>query len=249
MRILVVDPSEVLLDDVRNWSALLGARMTRARSAAEGLDKLRNGNDYDAVLLNFDQPFSTGFALILEIRQRATDLPILVVSQPCWNEVKLTALALGAADFVTRPCEPAELVARLRAIGRPVLPWNGDEIVLGRMHIDLIDRAVLVSGQEVKLTGREFDLLALLAANPDVIVSQQALWRHLALDSAPVSRKLLSELMCDLRRKLEHAGYPGMIGTSQGRGYVLTQRSATADKPARPRAPASAVAVAAVHGW
>jgi DNA-binding response OmpR family regulator len=247
VRILVVDPVEVLMDDVRCWSALLGARMTRARSAAEALDKLRSGNDYDALLLSFDQPFSAGFALILEIRQRAADLPILVYSQLCFNEVRLTALALGAADFVTRPCAADDLVARLRAIARPVLPWNGEEITLGRLHIDLVDRAVMVSGLEVKLTAREFDLLALLAANPDVIVSQQALWRHLTRDAAPIGRKLLSELICDLRRKLTQAGFAGMIGTSQGRGYMLVQRRAPGEKPIRPRD--TAPALAAAHGW
>ena len=199
------------------------------------------------MLLNFELPDSSGLELILAIRQRHAALPVLVLSRQCWIEVKLTALALGANDFIMRPWEPADVLARLRAMCRRDASCGDDEICLGPLRLHQTDRQASVNGLPVALSAREFDMLALLVASRGSVVAQQTLWQHLYQGVTPVSGEILSGFICSLRRKLEQAGCPAMIGTSQGRGYLLAARETPADGAPRQR---TATEIADhVHGW
>jgi DNA-binding response OmpR family regulator len=180
-----------------------------------GRDALSRG-DPDVVLLDLGLPDVDGVEVCRQLRERS-GVAIIVVTARGEEPERVLALDAGADDYLVKPFGLAELLARIRAVLRRVRP-GGEVLRHGPLTVDLRTRKVSVSGREVALTPKEFDILECLAADPGRVVSRQEI-----LESAWDAHwygptKVLDVHVAALRRKLD---LPGLIETVYGRGFRL----------------------------
>ena len=186
-----------------------------SRAPSEGLAKLR-AQDYDAAILDVMLPEMDGFELCRTIR-RESDVPIVMLTARGEVMDRVVGLEIGADDYLAKPFEPRELAARLQTIlrrsrGTPQrLRFEGLEIDLERRH-------VLRQGQAVELTGTEFALLALLAAEPQKVFSRDEILNRLRGHEADLFTRAVDLLVSRLRRKLEPLD---CIKTLRNAGYAF----------------------------
>jgi two-component system, OmpR family, KDP operon response regulator KdpE len=176
----------------------------------------------DVVLLDLGLPDMDGLTVLNQLRQWS-QVPVLVLSVRDSAEDKVAALDAGADDYVTKPFEAAELMARLRAIQRRVV-GGGDDCVFtaGHLTIDFSTRTVTVQGREVKLTGTEYALLRQLALHAGKVMTQKQLLREIWGPSAEQQAQYLRVYMMHLRKKIEIADAPEkLLRTESGIGYRL----------------------------
>ncbi len=130
---------------------------------------------------------------------------------------------MGADDFITKPFDQQELVARIQAIVRRAKGFSQPTLNVGPLNLNLGSREVTVSGKTVHLTGKEYAILELLALRKGVVMTKEAFLNHLygGIDEPEV--KIIDVFICKLRKKLTQAGAPDLIGTVWGRGYVLRE--------------------------
>jgi DNA-binding response OmpR family regulator len=180
-----------------------------------GQDALARGKA-DVVLLDLELPDVDGVQVCRKLRER-TDAAIIVVTAHGEEPDRVMALDAGADDYLVKPFGLAELQARIRAVLRRVRP-GGDLVRHGPLVVDIRTHRVTVSGAEVMLTPKEFDILECLSADPGRVVTRQEILET-AWDShwyGPT--KVLDVHVASLRRKL---GIPGLIETVYGRGFRL----------------------------
>ncbi|HCU94607.1 MAG TPA: DNA-binding response regulator [Actinobacteria bacterium] len=173
-------------------------------------------SDPDVVLLDLGLPDTDGVDVCRQLRERS-GVAIIVVTARGEEPERVLALDAGADDYLVKPFGLAELLARIRAVLRRVRP-GGEVLRHGPLTVDLRTRKVSVSGREVALTPKEFDILECLAADPGRVVSRQEI-----LESAWDAHwygptKVLDVHVAALRRKLD---VPGLIETVYGRGFRL----------------------------
>ena len=176
----------------------------------------------DVVLLDLGLPDMDGLTVLERLRQWS-QVPVLVLSVRDGPEDKVAALDAGADDYVTKPFEATELLARLRAIQRRSV--SGPESVrfeAGQLVIDFNSRLVTVADCEVKLTATEYALLKLLALNANKVVTQKQLLRDIWGPNAEEQAQYLRVYMMHLRKKIELANAPHrLLKTESGIGYRL----------------------------
>jgi DNA-binding response OmpR family regulator len=180
-----------------------------------GHDALQWGEP-DVILLDLELPDLDGVQVCRKLRER-TDAAIIVVTAHGEEPDRVMALDAGADDYLVKPFGLAELQARIRAVLRRVRP-GGDVVKHGPLVVDIRTRRVTVSGSEIVVTPKEFDILEILAADPGRVVGRQEILER-AWDAhwyGPT--KVLDVHMASLRRKL---GVPGLIETVYGRGFRL----------------------------
>jgi len=222
------DPATILIveDDASLNAALAatlkaaGFRPVTARTAAEGL---RWFNHYapDLVLLDLGLPDRDGLTVIAEIRTRS-QTPIVVLSAREAQAMKVEALDLGADDYVQKPFGVEELLARLRAGLRHAVQARGSAPVVrtGDLEIDLGLRRVVKGGEILKLSPKEYDLLAELAVNLGRTVSHRDLLRQV-WGSERADIQYLRVYVGQLRQKLGAADGPALLASDPGVGYRL----------------------------
>jgi DNA-binding response OmpR family regulator len=211
--------SVLVVEDDASIAAQLVKGLTRG---GYRVDHVMTGHDAlvwgepDVVLLDLELPDLDGVQVCRKLRER-TDAAIIVVTAHGEEPDRVMALDAGADDYLVKPFGLAELQARIRAVLRRVRP-GGDVVRHGPLVVDIRTRRVTVSGAEIVLTPKEFDILEILAADPGRVVSRQEI-----LESAWDAHwygptKVLDVHMASLRRKL---GLAGLIDTVYGRGFRL----------------------------
>jgi DNA-binding response OmpR family regulator len=177
--------------------------------------------DYALVLLDLTLPGKDGLAVLEAIRGRLPDLPVIVLTARAAVEQKVEGLDRGANDYVTKPFSFDELLARVRAQLRAPGQREASVLEAGDIRMDLRTRRVQRDGGDVRLTAREFDLLAYLMRHPDQVLSREqilnAVW---GFDFDP-GTKVLEVYIGYLRRRLADAGDNDPIETVRGVGYRL----------------------------
>ena len=176
----------------------------------------------DVVLLDLGLPDIDGLEVLKQLRQW-TQVPVLILSVRDGPEDKVAALDCGADDYVTKPFESSELLARLRAIQRRIpTPGDAARFEAGHLLIDFSSHTVLVSSQEVKLTATEYGLLKLLALHAGKVVTHKQLLRELWGPNAEEQSQYLRVYMMHLRKKIElPEAADKLLRTESGIGYRL----------------------------
>jgi OmpR family response regulator RpaB len=221
-RILLIDDDEHLAAPLTTYFARFGCTLESAVRPSEGLAMLRAGQ-YDAAILDVMLPEMDGFALCREIRKES-DIPIVMLTARGEVMDRVVGLELGADDYVPKPFEPRELVARVQTILRrqrsvPQAVINGTQHrVFDGLSIDLDRRQVLRHGERVELTGTEFELLALLAAEPGKVFSRDDILNRLRGHEAELYTRAVDIVVSRLRKKLEPLD---CIKTLRNAGYAL----------------------------
>ena len=219
MRILVVEDERTLAGFLEEALRAEGYVPTVAHDGDEGASEAVHG-DYALVLLDLMLPGRSGLEVLDAIRARKPELPVIVVTAQGSVEQRVQGLDRGANDYVTKPFSFAEVLARVRAQLRAPGQREASVLEAGGVRIDLRSRRVERDGHEVRLTAREFELLAYLVRHPDQVLSREqilnAVW---GFDFDP-GTKVLEVYIGYLRRKLGQDG-EGPIETVRNVGYRL----------------------------
>ncbi|MGJ7510334.1 response regulator transcription factor [Variovorax sp. GT1P44] len=220
MRILLIDDDEHLGAPLASYFARFDCVLDSATSPSEGLAKLRAAS-YDAAILDVMLPEMDGFALCREIRKES-DIPIVMLTARGDVMDRVVGLELGADDYLPKPFEPRELVARVKTILRrqraapSTVP--AQRRVFEGLSIDLERREVLRQGELVDLTSTEFELLALLADQPGKVWSRDDILNRLRGHEAELYTRAVDIVVSRLRKKLEPLD---CIKTLRNAGYTL----------------------------
>ena len=174
--------------------------------------------DWSAVLLDLHLPDGDGLSLLPTIRRQAPDTPVIVLTARDQVSDRIRGLDAGADDYLVKPFDPDELLARLRAVQRRGSASTAGTIQLGGLEIDLGRGTVLAHGQPATLTAKEWTLLRVLATRPDRIHSRDTLTHALYGFDDEVGSNTVEVFISSLRRKLGRDS----IETLRGMGYRLT---------------------------
>ena len=223
-RILVVDDDPGVLDVVAFMLRSEGFDVDEEKDGGAALEAARE-HRYDIVILDVMLPGISGIEVCRELRAES-DVPILMLTARDAEVDRVLGLELGADDYVTKPFSAAELLSRVRAIlrRRELDRANGGATVrdLGGLRIDLGRHEVVVDGERVHLTLSEFKVLALLAEQPDAVVSRKELMQHLWASEHVGDEHACEVHISNLRRKIERDPTdPQRLVTVRGLGYKL----------------------------
>lgn len=217
-------PRILIIEDDRDIGRLLSLELEEAgfevehhERGAAGLVALRE-RPPDLLVLDLGLPDLAGDEIARRVR-RSESLPIIVLTADDELGSKLKLLEDGANDYVVKPFHAAELVARIRVQLRP--RNDAARIEVGDLEIDRMARQVRAASQEVALSPREFDLLALLAGQPGRVFSREEIERRLWGNEAAPSSNSVDVHVANLRGKLRDAGSHGLIRTVRGVGYAV----------------------------
>jgi len=215
MHLLVVEDEDAIAEPLVEGLLAEGFEVTRVATGQGALD----APAVDLVLLDVRLPDIDGFAVCRELRTRS-DVPIIMVTAKGEEIDRVVGLELGADDYVVKPFGLRELVARIRAVSRRATarPEPRDTLVAGELEVDVPARRATLAGHELQLTLKEFDLLALLASEPGVVIDRQRILREVWDTTWYGSSKTVDVHVAALRKKL---GDPTLIETVRGVGLRL----------------------------
>ncbi len=183
--------------------------------------------DYEIILLDLKSR-DVGCEMLRRMRRARVVTPILMLSDLAEPNDKVEALNCGADDFLTKPFDPRELVARIRAVIRRSNGHSASVIRTGRLEVNLDTRVASVDDREVHLTGKEYDILELLSLRKGKTLLREMMLNHLYGGIDEPELKIIDAFVCRLRKKLVQAtGGKHYIETVLGRGYVLRDPVAT----------------------
>jgi two-component system response regulator CpxR len=229
-RVLVVDDDAEFCQLIMRFLAREGFETSRAPSGQAGIERALT-EDYSLIMLDVMMPDTDGFGVLRRIRLQSRT-PVLMLTARGDTRDRIRGLEMGADDYLPKPFDPAELVARIRAILRRSAPQRpvSAAIAIGDIELDGGSRTVRRAGTEVDLTTVEFDLLAALMRVAGSTVSREDLVRNvLGRDFSPFDRSIDTHV-CNLRRKLgPHPDGGERIKGVRGAGYLYAS-------PARPGA-------------
>lgn len=227
--VLVVDDDEAIRTVVRWQLDDDGYRVLEAEDGPTALHRIRD--DHPAlVVLDLSLPGLGGLDLLRQVRDGRTgrsDLPVIVLSGRNGETDRIVGLDLGADDYLVKPFSPGELAARVRSVLRRASPeLSAEGVVVGRLRVEPASRRVLVDGEDVELTPKEFDLVAFLVTHPRQVFSRgQLLDRVWNSSSEWLGEATVTEHVHRLRLKLEEdPAHPRLLLTVRGVGYQLSDR-------------------------
>ncbi len=215
MRLLVVEDEPDLLSGLARALRRDGYAVDTAVDGEEGLYKAEE-TDYDAILLDLQIPKLDGWTLLSRLRE-TRDTPVLVLTARDALEDRVRGLDGGADDYLAKPFDMPELLARLRAVIRRGSRQARAVIEIGDLEVDTASRSVRQAGKPVPLTAREYVLLEYLALHRGAVVSRTELYEHLFDENDATLSNLLDVHVSNLRRKLG----PDRIHTRRGLGYSV----------------------------
>lgn len=223
-KVLVVDDEKLIVKGIRFSLMQDGMEVDCAYDGQEAID-LARANRYDMILLDVMLPIHDGFEVCQEIRSFSS-VPIIMLTAKADDMDKIMGLENGADDYVTKPFNILEVKARIKAIIRRTAKSaeQKDDGVIEKKNfkMDLNSRRVRIEGQEVNLTVKEFDLLELLATNPNKVYSREALLKEIWGYDYPGDVRTVDVHVRRLREKIEsHPSQPKYIHTKWGIGYYF----------------------------
>jgi two-component system copper resistance phosphate regulon response regulator CusR len=179
-------------------------------------------HDYDTIVLDVMLPRQDGFSVCREIRKAGSAVPILMLTAMDDVEARVAGLDAGADDYLTKPFDFRELLARLRALARRAnQPPTPEHFSVGDLNFDVRARRVVVYGKALALTTREYALLEHLGRRSDAVVGRSDIAEHVWDDRYDPFSNVIDVYVQRLRRKLAQAGATAEIRTRRGEGYQL----------------------------
>ena len=224
-RILLVEDDPRLAEMLSEYLGQAGFRVTVAPLGATALERLA-GAEYDAVVLDLMLPDMDGLDVCRQLRTRA-DTPILMLTARGEPIDRILGLELGADDYLPKPFQPRELLARLRAIlrrrSRALTPGE-KPLTFGRLEIDTAAHAVRLDGVQCELTGYQFDLLVTLARNAGRVLSREALLDAVKGEQLEYFDRSIDVHVSRIRAAIEdNPKKPRRVITIRGSGYVFAK--------------------------
>ncbi|MCG3126118.1 MAG: Transcriptional regulatory protein CusR [Phycisphaerae bacterium] len=222
MRILIVEDDVGMAEFLRTGLRESGYALDVAADGHEGL-RLATSHPYDAIILDLMLPGLNGLAVLRELRSREIDTPVICLTARHSVDDRIRGLDLGADDYLAKPFNFAELLARLRALLRRGQSVVANPIVVSDLCVDVVARTATRGGQRLELSPTEFALLEFLARHKGEILSRTMILEHVwDLHQDPLS-SVLEVHVNRLRKKVDHGFAAPLIHTVRGIGYVLRE--------------------------
>jgi two-component system cell cycle response regulator CtrA len=228
MRVLLIEDDSATAQSVQLMLKSEGFNVYTTDLGEEGID-LGKIYDYDIILLDLNLPDMSGFDVLRKLRVSKVRSPILILSGLAGIEDKIKGLGFGADDYMTKPFHKDELVARIHAIVRRSKGHAQSLINTDDLCVNLDSKAVEINGARVYLTGKEYQMLELLALRKGTTLTKEMFLSHLYGGMDEPEMKIIDVFICKLRKKLASAsGGKDYIETIWGRGYVMREPSENA---------------------
>jgi two-component system cell cycle response regulator CtrA len=227
MRILLVEDDATAARGISMIFRSEGSVVDLADTGEEALELVRH-YDYDIVVLDLMLPDMEGFDVVRRMRAARIDVPVLILSGISRPQAKIKGLCMGADDFITKPFDRGELIARMQAIVRRSKGFSQAILEVGSLRLNVDTHDVSIDGRPVRLTGKEYAILELLILRKGTMLTKEAFLNHLYGGMDEPDIKIIDVFVCKLRKKLNAAGGAGLIGTVWGHGYVLRHAAVTA---------------------
>jgi two-component system cell cycle response regulator CtrA len=221
MRVLLVEDDPAMAQSVE---LMLKSASMVVDTTDLGEDGLEIGKlyDYDIIILDLMLPDMDGLEVLRRLRDARVETPVLILSGQSGSETKVKGLGTGADDYLTKPFDKAELMARIQAIVRRSQGHSQSVIKTGKLAVNLDASTVEVAGQPIHLTGKEYGILELLSLRKGTTLTKEMFLNHLYGGMDEPELKIIDVFICKLRKKLADAtGGDNYIETVWGRGYVL----------------------------
>ena len=219
MRVLVVEDNDLVAGAITLGLAGAGFAVDRAASA-EAATRALAAEHFDLAVVDVGLPGMDGLALVRQVRQEGSQLPVIILTARDTLAIKVESLNLGADDFLMKPFEQEELVARCRALVRRANMNAGGQVRLGRLRIDVAGRVLRIDEHAVDLTAREWAVLECLALHAGRVVSKERLQQAIAGFDEAITPNAVEVYVSRVRAKLMEAA---VIRTVRGLGYRLDE--------------------------
>lgn len=214
MKVLIVDDEELIRNVIKEYCLLDNYEVIEASNGLEAIDKAKENNDIDIIILDVMMPKLDGFSAFKKIRE-IKSIPTIILSARNEEFDKLIGFDLGIDDYVTKPFSPKELMARIKAVLKRSL--NTDNFVYSDLVIDYLGHTVKIDGKELKLTPKEYELLVYFSKNPNIALSREQLLSKIwGYDFFGDDRTVDTHIKT-LRNNL--GKYRDLITTVRGTGY------------------------------
>jgi DNA-binding response OmpR family regulator len=222
MKILIIEDEKGLARLIKKGLEENYFTVDMSFDGVEGLYMAENW-PYDAILLDIMLPGIDGFEILQSLRTRENDVPVLIITARGEIEERIKGLNIGADDYIPKPFDLSELIARLRSVIRRSKGKPSPQILIDDLAIDLNARTVTRAGQAISLSAREFTLLEYLALNSGRVVSRTELIDHIYGSESEWDSNVIDVYINYLRNKIDKGFGRALIHTMRGAGYILKE--------------------------
>lgn len=219
MRILIVEDDRILAQTIEQ---ILKSKydIDHAYDGEEGLLYAKQ-NIYDVIILDLMMPVMDGYTMLLELRKKKIITPVLIVTAKDGLDDKLKGFRLGADDYITKPFNKDELLARIEAIIRRTTGNYGDnKLEFEGLVLDFSNRKVFVGNEEIILQGKQFDVLEYLINSKNTIVTKDQIFDKIWGFDSETSTNVIEVYTSGIRKELKKVGYDKHLKTIRGVGYI-----------------------------
>jgi two-component system cell cycle response regulator CtrA len=235
MRVLLIEDDEAVARSIELMLKAAGFNIYTTDMGEDGVD-LGKVYEYDLIILDLGLPDISGYEVLKQLRLGRVNTPVLILSGNPDIDAKVKTLGYGADDYLTKPFNKDELIARITAIVRRSKGHAESVIRTGDIIVNLDAKTVEVNNSRVHLTGKEYQMFELLSLRKGTTLTKEMFLNHLYGGMDEPELKIIDVFICKLRKKLAQAtGGDHFIETVWGRGYVLRDpdpRSAVAEQAA-----------------
>lgn len=222
MKILLAEDEVDLNNVVTRYLKKNGYSVDSVLDGEEALDYLEYG-EYDLVILDIMMPKVDGFEVIKKLRDKGNHTSVLMLTARDSADDKVKGLDLGADDYIVKPFDFNELLARIRAVVRRKYGNSSNKLVIGDLILDTSEKSVTRAGKQIELTGKEYEVLEYLMQSKNRILSREQIKEHVWDFDYEGDSNIIDVLIKNIRKKIDIEDGKQIIYTKRGLGYVIKE--------------------------
>ena len=222
MKILLAEDEVDLNNVVTRYLKKNGYSVDSVLDGEEALDYLEYG-EYDLVILDIMMPKVDGFEVIKKLRDKGNHTSVLMLTARDSADDKVKGLDLGADDYIVKPFDFNELMARIRAVVRRKYGNSSNRLVIGDLILDTSEKSVTRAGKQIELTGKEYEVLEYLMQSKNRILSREQIKEHVWDFDYEGDSNIIDVLIKNIRKKIDIEDGKQIIYTKRGLGYVIKE--------------------------
>ncbi len=223
MNILVVEDEKKVASLIKRGLEADGYKVTTCYNGVDGLD-LANSGEFGLVVLDWLLPKKDGLAVLFELRQAGNQVPVLMLTARAETPDVVSGLDAGADDYLAKPFEFVELLARVKALLRRAGQDRGAEIHYADLRIDPVNHKVWRGNAEINTTGKEYRMISYFVRNAGTPLSRQLIADNCWDEPFDAFTNIVDVYINYLRKKVDGPGQKKLIHTVRGKGYILEER-------------------------
>jgi DNA-binding response OmpR family regulator len=222
MKILIIEDDKTLAKNLKNVLIKDGFAVNTANSKEDGVAQLEI-NEYDCIILDINLPDGNGFEILESLRSIENQTPIIIATARGEVQDRIKGLNLGADDYIPKPINSNELIARIRAVIRRNSQSSLPIIKVGNLIIQPAKHLATIHDEKIDFTAKEFSVLEYLAQHSNQVVTRTMLMEHIWGSDFDTFSNVIDVYIRNIRRKFEKHGEFNLIRTIRGKGYILSE--------------------------